>query len=148
MGNQSDDDVDRVMEFARDGWVASQEWDDEPYVDIVRGAGEAGIRRIVEILRNRVDETDEIIACYGASLIIRSRLSGRVGAILEILRLPFRCRTVREEVLETVFDEIVDDPEFLGAPEFVSETRRIETRYIWVEEQIARFLENSEKMRG
>lgn len=138
-------DPDRLMEFIRDGAEIYQELDDKPYVDFVRGCGEEGLRRIAEILKAQVDETDESIACYAARLVIRSRLPGRVGVILEVLRLPFRSLGVRDEVLESVFDEIVGDAEFLGDAEFVSEARRVETGYSWVEEMIAKFLENVAK---
>lgn len=133
-------DPDRMLEIVRVGAEIDQEADDRFYLDFVRGCGDAGLRRLAEILRARVDEEDEAIACYGSSLIIRSRLPGRAGVILEILRLPFRSRGVRDEVLESIFDRIAGDPEVLKDAEFVSEARRTETRNPWVEEQIARFL--------
>ncbi|WP_435020129.1 hypothetical protein TA3x_001662 [Tundrisphaera sp. TA3] len=132
---------DLMLEMIRDGAMISQQTDDKFYVDFVRGCGEEGLRKIVEILQTQVDETDESIARYGAELIIRSQLPGRVGAILEVLRLPFR--TSKDEVLEAILDQVVGDPEFLGDAEFIAEARRIETRYSWVEKSIAIFLGNS-----
>jgi hypothetical protein len=140
-------DPDRMLEIIREGAeISPHVLDDRFYVDFVRGCGEAGLRKLAEILRAQVDETDEAIACYGSTLIIRSRLPGRVGVILETLRLPFRSPGVRDEVLESIFDQIVGDPEFLRDAEFVSEARRVETRYPWVQEQIARFLDNGPDM--
>ncbi|WP_165248716.1 hypothetical protein [Paludisphaera soli] len=139
-------DPDRLLEIIREGAEIHQELDDRSYVDFVRGCGEEGLRTITEILKAQVDETDESIACYSANLIIRSQLPGRVGVILETLRLPFRNPGVRDEVLETIFDEIVGDPEFLRDAEVVSEARRVEAGYPWVREQIGRFLRNATDM--
>jgi hypothetical protein len=139
-------DPDRLLEIIREGAEIYQEVDDQLYVDFVRGCGEVGLQRLAEILKGQVDETDESIACYSARLIIRSRLSGRVNIVLETLRLHFRSPGVRDEVLESIFDEIVGDPEFLRDAEFASEARRVEARFPWVTEQIERFLKGAEYM--
>lgn len=140
-------DPDRLLQYIQEGAECWQHLDDTAYVDFVRGCGEAGLRRIAEILRLQVDETNEMVACYGASLIIRSRLPGRVGVILETLRLPFKSRGLRDEVLETIFDEIRWDPEFLSHAEIISEARRagVEARSSTASELIAGFLELAAK---
>lgn len=129
-----------MIQAIEEGSECYQHVDHRPYVEIVRSFGGPGLEVVADVLRAQVDATEETIACYCAILVIESRLPGRVGIILEAIRLPYRSGMVREELLDTVFDHVHYDVDFFGNADFVSEVRKLEPKYPWVEEQIARLL--------
>ncbi|WP_435019701.1 hypothetical protein TA3x_001433 [Tundrisphaera sp. TA3] len=145
MGQQYD--PDRLIEIIREGSERYGEVDDHFYVDYARGCGQAGLRKLAEIINGQIDEADESIAVYGAILIIRLHLPGRVAVIREILNLPFRYPGVRDEVWGFILDNAKEIREFLEDEEFIAAVRRLETGSGWVNRVIAEFLEESEKRR-
>ena len=143
----SQEEIARLILAVEEGSEIYQHLDDQLYIQILRDFGREGLEVVGRVLENQVDAIEEAIACYCAHMVIVSRLPGRVGVILEALRWPYKCLTVREDLFDTVCDHVCNDPEFFGDEAFVSETRRLEPKYPWVEEQIAVFLKHAASLK-